>query len=344
MRTLYSISWSHELCDANERIRVKDGLANTDILQKNITNNAAIYGCVRLETCNRVELFLDANIEDVSLLVNQLVNNLSLSGNKGMSWPKIYSGVEQVTRHVLALAAGTKSQVLGDDQILHQVKCAFQKARSNNNLSTLLERLFQSIMRCNKQIINNTEYKVGSTSLAYQTLKLLRADYGKETLARKKLVIIGAGKMANEIVKYLPKFNFERIYISNRTSAKAKEIAKYNSLTSLDMSGVNAIEEKIVINCASIKVLESFSLGKYDKLVDLSDYSHLYTDKEGILTLEYVQQLISSTTTQRLNTIIKVKEMMRKEVNSITKWYTSWVLRRKQNTAKTETRLIQVPC
>lgn len=89
----------------------------------------------------------------------------------------------------------------------------------------MLERAIQSMFKSHKRISNETHFRDGTTSVAYKSLKVISDTYDKALVKTKKILFVGAGDIVKQLFKYNSKFNFNNIYISNRTKERAIDLA-----------------------------------------------------------------------------------------------------------------------
>jgi len=129
-------------------------------------------------------------------------------------------------QYLLEVVSGLRSLVVGDMQIISQFKAAYSNAQSNNLQGNILERMAQSVFKMHKRIQNETDFRKGSASTSYLSLLAARQLFGKAALENKKVLLIGAGEIIQEVAKYSEKFDFDTITIINRTKSKAEKIAQ----------------------------------------------------------------------------------------------------------------------
>jgi len=170
MRQLFIISANHLSTSAQERLLLKLSDTQWDQLSTHMLQGLQVSGYVHLQTCNRIEIIYEHHT-DVS---DDIIGTwLSLIDHKEIAEQHfdVCSGTDDCINYLLRLSLGFQSAIYGDDQILQQLKTAFEAARSDQRLSSLLERSYQSMMRTHKQVCRETDYKSQTVSLAYQALK-----------------------------------------------------------------------------------------------------------------------------------------------------------------------------
>jgi glutamyl-tRNA reductase len=174
---------------------------------------------VLLSTCNRVEIYgttLQATGHIKSLL--QL-----LCAEPGDLDPHIYlyEGAAAV-RHLLRVAAGLDSMVLGETEITGQIKNAYEIARNAGLTGRVLNRLFQKAFQATKEIRTRTGIGRGAVSIKSTAVELM---IGKTDLSQQSIMVLGAGAMAESCVRLLVKKGARSIFISSRSFDRALDLA-----------------------------------------------------------------------------------------------------------------------
>ena len=138
------------------------------------------------------------------------------------------------------LASGLKSLILGENQILGQIKRAYQISKNNNCLGKLLEKLLQYTFYTAKLVHNKTNIGKDSLSIARCSVKIAKKIFTK--LSEQNAMIVGAGEMAQIFAKYLIDNNINSLIIANRTLENAKKITKkYNNSSAIDINNIGNI-------------------------------------------------------------------------------------------------------
>jgi len=177
-----------------------------------------------LSTCNRTELYLatDANLSKTDLLRElEKLKHLTLVDDA----PSFYflRGAE-VIKHLMTVGAGIDSMVLGEDQILTQLKNAMALAQGQEAVSKKLLPLFQKTLEIGKKARTETKINENSTSVPSVALELAKQVF--PTLSGLRILIVGAGEMAELTLKILKNSAEAKIFIANRTPKKAEELAQ----------------------------------------------------------------------------------------------------------------------
>lgn len=201
----------HHLESSLARLGCGDDSAWTEI------ENIAI-----LSTCNRVELYAIGTQPIFDKLAAFLSETQNIPTSKFSS--KLYKllGGDAV-QHLLDVAAGLDSMVIGEPQILGQVTEAYALARKHGTIGKVLSRLFQTAIRAGKRARTETTINHNPGSIASVAANLISKKVPK--LAAAKIMVLGAGEMAEAAVESLRKRGAKSILVVNRTLTRAEEIA-----------------------------------------------------------------------------------------------------------------------
>lgn len=183
---------------------------------------------VLISTCNRVELYAAApdaeSLPSSEELVDALLSSRNLSPQQleGHLSPLVD---RDVVRHVYRVASSLESMVIGEPQILAQVKQAYQAAIEAGTAGPLLHEVFQSALRTAKRVAGETslhKHRVSIPSLAIADL----ASCVFESFDGKQVLVLGAGEMADETLRYLQKKGQPRIHVINRHAERGQQLAE----------------------------------------------------------------------------------------------------------------------
>lgn len=181
-------------------------------------------GAVILSTCNRVELY--ASTEDPVVGITELQDFLCRFHEikKETILPYLYFyDNKKAIRHLFLVACGLDSLILGETQILGQLKSAFLEARNAGFTDMYLDATFNAAITYAKKIHQVTGISEGRVSIGSVAIDFIKDKFG--SLSGKNILIIGAGKVTELVLKYLQDEKPRVIFISNRTFEKAKELA-----------------------------------------------------------------------------------------------------------------------
>lgn len=195
---------------------VRSGLAN-------LNEYEGLSETVILSTCNRSEVY--AVVEDIGTDLPELKQFLfDLTGNEENIDAYLYSfDGEECIRHLFNVASSLDSLVLGEGQILSQVKEAYAMGREAGTTSTVLNTMFHRAIATGKRVRTETRIQYNSVSVSYAAVELAREELGG--LEGKNALIFGAGKMAELTIQHLQSRGISRIYVANRHIERARLLA-----------------------------------------------------------------------------------------------------------------------
>ncbi len=217
---LYLVGLSFE--KANQQIRNKYSINSEktiNLLKEAKQNN--IQSVVVLSTCNRTEVF--GFVPHPYVIIELLCKHSGGSVDDLMKYVYILKEGEAVD-HIFEVAAGIKSQVLGDYEIINQLKNAAKLSQEFNLLGAYMGRLLDYVIQSSREIKNQTTISGGTTSTSYAGIQYLKEKY--RSLRQKKVTVLGAGDIGKSTLKNLLNYTeCEHIKILNRTQEKADRFA-----------------------------------------------------------------------------------------------------------------------
>lgn len=176
-----------------------------------------------LSTCNRTEIYCAQDHPDAERLLNWMAGYHGLSTDELRRCSYLHSDAGAVN-HMMRVAAGLDSMVLGEPQILGQMKDAWQAARSAGTLGPYLDRLFQSTFNTAKQVRTDTAIGENPVSVAFAAVSLSRQIFSD--LRRSTALLIGAGETIGLVARHLFEQGVGRIIVANRTLERAQLLSE----------------------------------------------------------------------------------------------------------------------
>ncbi len=327
-RELHLISINHTNASAETRMALDLSVLDWFNLEAFARFSLGVVGWVKISTCNRIEILIDA---PATLDIGVVLKKWNKLSKKNIPYDQfdVISGNSEVIQYLLELSTGLRSAIYGDDQILSQIKESFESSRSaSTGLSTLIERAYQCLMRCHKQITGDTEFKNQGVSLAYHGLRYTR-DYFKDKgqISNKCVLIIGAGNMAEQVVKYISKFSFEQVYITNRTIQKAQLLIEDKDIVIVPYDELSSINPDIVVSCTEQGVALGQEYFEPELIIDYSLSKEEPRSDVSILDLKSMQRALDNRNAISNNSISDVKDIIIMHSTSYTTWADQWQLR-----------------
>ena len=204
-----------------------------------------------LATCNRTEFVLWAS--DASLAANSILRYLSAEyGLKLCEWKHFYRLLDEAALlHIFRVASSLDSLVLGEPQIVSQVKAAWAQAQKANSTGRYLDAVLQKALTVSKRVRNETG--IGHCAVSVPTAAVELAKQSLGTLANKQVLVLGAGKMSELSARYLLSQGAQSVCVINRTYEHAVELATTlgGSAAAFDERWQKMKEADIVISSTS---------------------------------------------------------------------------------------------
>ncbi|RJE78337.1 glutamyl-tRNA reductase [Pseudoalteromonas sp. MSK9-3] len=178
---------------------------------------------VIVSTCNRTEVYCSLESENSQALLSWLasfhkIDEAQLSDNIYIHYNN------DAINHLMRVACGLDSLVLGEPQILGQIKQAYNSAKHHNGIRPTFERLFQKTFSVAKQVRTETEIGASAVSVAYAAVNLAKHIYGQ--LDKTRVLLIGAGETIELVAKHLYQHHPKSITVANRTIERAQGLAE----------------------------------------------------------------------------------------------------------------------
>lgn len=188
-----------------------------DKILERLYSHELVEECAVLMTCNRVEVYV------VSPKGSKVLFNFA----RMMKVPNLivdFLDHEESMRHLMRLTSGLESMIVGEDQILGQVKDLYNLAKQTGTTGKMLETVFNKSIQVGKRVRNETDINRGSVSIGSAAVEL--ADSVLGNLEGKTVMIIGAGEMGSLVARALANKNIKVIYVANRTFERAENLAR----------------------------------------------------------------------------------------------------------------------
>jgi len=182
----------------------------------------AINESVIVSTCNRTEIYCDASSDCSDVITHWLTSHHGINENSLLPYLYHHSDRE-VARHLFRVASGLDSMVLGEPQILGQLKDSYDHARSDNAISSILDRLFQHSFSVAKRVRTDTEIGANPVSVAFAAVNLSKQIFGN--LEELHALLIGAGETIELVARHLKSQHIGSITIANRSFERARLLA-----------------------------------------------------------------------------------------------------------------------
>ncbi|HYK87137.1 MAG TPA: glutamyl-tRNA reductase [Acidobacteriota bacterium] len=218
------VGLSHRTAEVEVRERVAFQATRVPDMLRQLAALPAIRESMIISTCNRVELISYAeNVQEAIDSLESFLSESSQIARQELRQKLYHHSGEQVVRHLFRVASSLDSMILGEPQILGQVKSFYNLAVDAQSVGSYLNSLLQAAFRAAKRVRSETgigEYSVSVSSAAVELARKILGD-----LRNKRILIVGAGKMGEVAVRHLSASGATTIRVTNRSFEAAQELA-----------------------------------------------------------------------------------------------------------------------
>ncbi|KIA97695.1 glutamyl-tRNA reductase [Flavobacterium sp. KMS] len=301
----YSVGLSYKKADA--AIRGKFSLdvdAKTRLLEQ--AKNEGIESLIVTSTCNRTEIYGFA--EHPFQLIKLICENSNGSIEEFQKVGFVYKNQEAIN-HLFRVGTGLDSQILGDFEIIAQIKTSFTQSKAFGLANTFIERLVNAVIQASKKIKNETEISSGATSVSFASVQYIIKNV--EDIGNKNILLFGTGKIGRNTCENLVKHTKnEHITLINRTKDKAEKLAGKLNLIVKDYSELHLELQKadvvVVATGAQNPTVDKaiLNLKKPLLILDLSIPKNVNENVEELdgvtlIHMDYLSQLTDETLENR---------------------------------------------
>ena len=329
--TFYVVGLSYKKADAE--IRGKFSLDNNG--KKKVLEQAQKEGIESLivtSTCNRTEIYGFA--QHPFQLIKLLCDNSQGTVEDFQKVAYIYKNQEAVS-YMFRVGTGLDSQILGDFEIISQLKSAFVESKSMNLVNAFMERLVNAVIQTSKRIKNETEISSGATSVSFASVRYIFNNV--DDIANKNILLFGTGKIGRNTCENLVKHTkHEQITLINRTKDTAEKLARKLDVVVKDYADLQLEIQKadvlVVATGAQNPTVDKaiLNLKKPLLILDLSipkNVNENVTAIDGVtlIQLDHLSQMTDETLENRKKHIPAAEEI----IEEIKEEFMAWTKQRK---------------
>ncbi|MDI1317635.1 glutamyl-tRNA reductase [Flavobacterium sp.] len=329
--SFYALGLSYKKADATMRGKFSlDATAKSTILIQ--AEAEGIESLIVTSTCNRTEIYGFAN--HPYELIKLLCENSKGTVEEFQEVAYIYKNQEAVN-HMFRVGTGLDSQILGDFEIISQLKIAFNESKSNGLVNSFMERLINSVIQASKKIKTDTDISSGATSVSFASVQYIIKNVAD--ISNKNILLFGTGKIGRNTCENLVKHTkHEQITLINRTKDKAEKLAQKLDLVVKDYSDLQLELQKADIVVVATGALNPtidkaiLNLKKPLLILDLSIPKNVHenvTDVEGVtlIHLDHLSQMTDETLEKRKQHIPHAETI----IEEIKEEFMAWTRNRK---------------
>lgn len=342
---LYLLGLNHTTASTELREKVSFSEEELPKALSHINSIDSVMETAVLSTCNRTEIYLavdlpkrDAQVEDFVKVKNSLINFLTTFKKLDIDLADyIYEyNCEPGTRHLFKVATSLDSLVIGERQILGQVKSAYQSAQANGTTGSLVNKLFQYAVTVGKRARAETRIGEGAVSVSQAAVELSAEIY--EDLCAKSVLVVGAGEMGQLAATHLGSKGCQNLTFINRSRDKAERLAQTNNgkVRSLEELPQAFMEADLILTATSSQEFilrkENLDLQKKKKsrsvkvIIDMSVPRDIDPDigtleNFFLYTVDDLKQVVEKNISKRKAEIERVNKIIQEEFVKYNAWY-----------------------
>lgn len=330
---------SHQTAPVEVREKFALNASNLDEAYLRLKSEAAIEGLVILNTCNRMEIY--ATTRDITaghdVIKAFFLSYSGLSESEFARYayqPSCYDAIS----HLFRVTSGLDSMIIGETQILGQVKEAYQKAQELQAVDSVLNSLFQRALHVGKKVFSETAIDQHPVSISYAAVELARSILG--SLEKTTVLVIGAGEMGELTTHYLVDNGVHSVIVSNRSYDKAVQLAEelHGSVIRFDCLAEQLANADIVISCTAAshyvirtencrEVLEKRQ-GRRILLIDIAvprDIEPVLSEIDGVFLydIDDLKNVVDKSYAARLSAAKVAEHIVSDELQAFNAWLAS---------------------
>lgn len=323
--------WCIGISYHNTTVEFRSRFAINTAMYEQMLESAEDYGVSSLfvlSTCNRTEVYGIA--KDPTLLA-ALMCKFTTGDFKAFKEFAYTKNATLAIQHLFNVAAGIDSQILGDYEIVGQLKIAHSFAKERQATCAFLDRLFNTVLQSSRAIRSQTELSSGTVSVAYAAILFLKEH--ALTLEEQKILVIGTGDIGKNTCKNLLQENKDlHLSVINRTEEKAKAFAEELGINVIPFAQMQeAINQSNIIIVATnapqpIVVPELIDADTFKIIIDLSIPNNVSAelglrDKITLANVDDLSKINDATLKKRQEEVPKAKALISYYVHEFAEWY-----------------------
>jgi glutamyl-tRNA reductase len=307
------------------------------LFSKTLIADKLVEGLVIISTCNRTEIYFNTQVKSDKDIYQLMTDALVKFKNKDCDFKKhfYFHTHGKAVEHLFKVASGLDSLVLGEEQIIGQVKDAFKFAQDNHLSDCITTRLFIKATEAGKRVRSETHLSKGAASVSYAAVELCSEIY--PDIKNRVIMLIGVGQTGELTLQCMLKKNQPSFYIANRTYATAEEkAAKYGGkavdfteieeyLPKCDLVITATSSKKHIITKDMVEKVMAIRQGKPQVYIDLSVPSNVSEDVAGVCnvyrySVDDMENVVRKTTERRKSAIDSSLTIIQEVYDEFMEW------------------------
>ncbi|WP_320667612.1 glutamyl-tRNA reductase [Prochlorococcus sp. MIT 1307] len=341
------VGLSHRTAPVEVREKLSISEQSMEQTLKSLKGNDQVLEVSILSTCNRLEIY--TLLRDHELGVDAIRD--FLKSHSGLEEYDLYPHLftfkqEEAVAHLMRVAAGLDSLVLGEGQILSQVKKMLRLGQDHHSMGPILNRLLTQAVSTGKRVRSETSLGTGAVSISSAAVELAQLKLGQSqgkdqlvSLEPEKVAVVGAGKMSRLLLQHLQAKGCSKLTLVNRTRPRAESLASDfpdlsvdcrllddldHCLSSSSLVFTSTAAENPIIDASRLKPLRLGSL----RLIDIGVPRNISADVEGIPGVDShdvddLQEVVSRNQEARKQVALEAEGLLKEEGRIFLEWWDS---------------------
>lgn len=323
-----SISYKKAPLQIRERLALDE--SETKAFYLKLKEVLGVVEALVISTCNRTEVYFKSDLDLSSEVIKLLAVNKGVSSSEIESYFEIINEESAATNYLFEVALGLQSQVIGDQQIINQVKNAYQWSADMQMAGPFVHRVLHTVFYANKRLVQETSFRDGAASTSYVTIDLMESFL--PMLVNPSILVLGLGEIGEDIAKTLFEKGIKNVSVCNRTKEKAVEIAKSFEMEVLDYMDLSEKIQYFDVVISSVRaespVVKAAYLANKKAIIYLFDLSvprSIESEVENIpgvvlYGLDEIQKRSDEALEKRKSAIPEVKTIISEMVLEVANW------------------------
>jgi len=292
---------------------------------------------VIVSTCNRTEVYVQLEDKHTNNIATWLANFHGIPPKELQNNSYFYTD-QQAVNHIMRVACGLDSLMLGEPQILGQVKQAFTDAKNSGVIKGDFERLFQHTFSVAKRVRSETDIGANAVSVAYASVQLAKHIFS--SLEKSRVLLIGAGETIELVAKHLYEQNVKSLTVANRTLARAQRIAEPLNASVLTLAQIpQHLKDADIVISSTASQLPILGKGLVQSALKERKHKPMFfvdlavprdveaevgeLDDAYLYTVDDLQQIVEKNVANRQDAAALADEMVEQQVQQFMRWQQS---------------------
>jgi glutamyl-tRNA reductase len=323
-----SISYKKTPLEIRERLALDE--SETKAFYLKLKDVLGISEALVISTCNRTEVYFKSESDLSADVIKLLAVNKGVASSDIEGYFEVINDEAMATNYLFEVALGLQSQVIGDQQIINQVKNAYQWSADMQMAGPFVHRVLHTVFFANKRLVQETSFRDGAASTTYVTVDLMESFL--PMLANPKILVLGLGEIGEDLAKTLFEKGIKNVTVCNRTIEKAIEAAKAFEMEVLDYIALPEQIQNFDVVVSSVRAESPIVKANYltnkktiTYLFDLSVPRSIESEVEKIsgvvlYGLDEIQKRSDEALEKRKSAIPQVKSIINDMVGEVENW------------------------